>query len=158
MDSNEKTNLNKAQQQIEHLQQTIAIYKERLLELSTKLPKAELEAMLYKLGIKDIAEAPLNELNGNESTLSNGKLGKQRKWAGNVTKIDYSAIFRWRQVANWHEFDDSLDAFGVSQLLLANCAAEKQLVQPDEQQQQQQRRWQKQQPENGRAAVEFGFG
>ncbi|KAH8297289.1 hypothetical protein KR044_010157 [Drosophila immigrans] len=73
MDSNEKTNLNKAQQQIEHLQNTIAIYKERLRELSTKLPKAELDAMLYKLGIKDIVEAPANELNGNE-TLSNGKL------------------------------------------------------------------------------------
>ncbi|ALC41451.1 ced-6 [Drosophila busckii] len=73
MDSNEKTNLNKAQQQIEHLQQTIAIYKERLRELSNKLPKAELDAMLFKLGIKDITEAPSNELNGN-ATLSNGKL------------------------------------------------------------------------------------
>jgi len=75
MDSNEKTNLSKAQQQIEHLQQTIAIYKDRLQELSTKLPKAELDAMLFKLGIKDIVEEPLNELNGNETTLSNGKLG-----------------------------------------------------------------------------------
>ncbi|KAH8371617.1 hypothetical protein KR093_008277 [Drosophila rubida] len=77
MDSNEKTNLNKAQQQIEHLQNTIAIYKERLRELSTKLPKAELDAMLFKLGIKDIVEAPANELNGNE-TLSNGKLDEDK--------------------------------------------------------------------------------
>ncbi|XP_034101769.1 PTB domain-containing adapter protein ced-6 isoform X1 [Drosophila albomicans] len=77
MDSNEKTNLNKAQQQIEHLQNTIAIYKERLRELSNKLPKAELDAMLYKLGIKDIVEAPANELNGNE-TLSNGKLDEDK--------------------------------------------------------------------------------
>ncbi|KAH8407526.1 hypothetical protein KR222_004924 [Zaprionus bogoriensis] len=80
MDSNEKTNLNKAQQQIEHLQQTIAIYRERLRELSAKLPKAELDAMLFKLGIKDILEAPASEqLNGNaESTLSNGKLDEDK--------------------------------------------------------------------------------
>lgn len=78
MDSNEKTNLNKAQQQIEHLQQTIAIYKERLRELSAKLPKAELDAMLFKLGIKDIAEAPANEpINNGNETLSNGKLGRR---------------------------------------------------------------------------------
>lgn len=77
MDSNEKTNLNKAQQQIEHLQQTISIYKERLRELSNKLPKAELDAMLYKLGVKDIVEVPGQELNGTEQ-LSNGKLGKSR--------------------------------------------------------------------------------
>ncbi|EDW02388.1 GH21964 [Drosophila grimshawi] len=77
MDSNEKTNLNKAQQQIEHLQQTIAVYRDRLRELSAKLPKAELDAMLYKLGIKDIVEAPIQELNGNE-TLSNGKLDEDK--------------------------------------------------------------------------------
>lgn len=76
MDSTEKTNLSKAQQQIEHLQQTIAIYKERLRELSAKLPKAELDAMLYKLGIKDIVEAPSQELHNGNETLSNGKLGK----------------------------------------------------------------------------------
>lgn len=77
MDSNEKTNLNKAQQQIEHLQQTIAIYKERLRELSAKLPKSELDAMLFKLNIKDILEAPApNELTNGNETLSNGKLGK----------------------------------------------------------------------------------
>lgn len=78
MDSNEKTNLNKAQQQIEHLQQTIAIYKERLRELSAKLPKSELDAMLFKLNIKDILEAPApNELSNGNETLSNGKLGRQ---------------------------------------------------------------------------------
>lgn len=75
MDSNEKTNLHKAQQQIAHLQQTISIYKERLRELSNKLPKGELDAMLYKLGVKDIVEVPSQELNGTEQ-LSNGKLGK----------------------------------------------------------------------------------
>ncbi|EDW57144.1 PTB domain-containing adapter protein ced-6 [Drosophila virilis] len=78
MDSTEKTNLSKAQQQIEHLQQTIAIYKERLRELSAKLPKAELDAMLYKLGIKDIVEAPSQELHNGNETLSNGKLDEDK--------------------------------------------------------------------------------
>ncbi|XP_064548012.1 PTB domain-containing adapter protein ced-6 [Drosophila montana] len=78
MDSTEKTNLSKAQQQIEHLQQTIAIYKERLRELSAKLPKAELDAMLYKLNIKDIVEAPSQELHNGNETLSNGKLDEDK--------------------------------------------------------------------------------
>ncbi|XP_017866279.1 PREDICTED: PTB domain-containing adapter protein ced-6 [Drosophila arizonae] len=77
MDSNEKTNLHKAQQQIAHLQQTISIYKERLRELSNKLPKGELDAMLYKLGVKDIVEVPSQELNGTEQ-LSNGKLDEDK--------------------------------------------------------------------------------
>ncbi|EDW74719.1 uncharacterized protein Dwil_GK15827, isoform D [Drosophila willistoni] len=82
MDSTEKTNLSKAQQHIQHLQQTIAIYKERLHELSGKLPKAELDAMLFKLNIKDIAEEPPTSQiqNGLEATesLSNGKLDEDK--------------------------------------------------------------------------------
>ncbi|XP_002017766.2 PTB domain-containing adapter protein ced-6 isoform X1 [Drosophila persimilis] len=83
MDSTEKTNLSKAQQQINHLQQTVNQYKERLSELSAKLPKAELDAMLFKLGIKDILEAPpTNELqNGIDASgeaLSNGKLDEDK--------------------------------------------------------------------------------
>ncbi|KAH8252886.1 hypothetical protein KR032_002335, partial [Drosophila birchii] len=79
MDSTEKTNLNKAQQQINHLQQTVNAYQERLREVSAKLPKAELDALLFKMGIKDILEAPSTELqqNGIEvatEALSNGKL------------------------------------------------------------------------------------
>lgn len=80
MDSTEKTNLSKAQQQINHLQQTVNVYKERLREVSAKLPKAELDALLFNLGIKDILEAPTTEpQNGIEvasEALSNGKLGK----------------------------------------------------------------------------------
>lgn len=81
MDSTEKTNLSKAQQQINHLQQTVNAYKERLREVSAKLPKAELDALLFNMGIKDILEAPSTELqqNGIEvatEALSNGKLGK----------------------------------------------------------------------------------
>ncbi|XP_016968004.1 PTB domain-containing adapter protein ced-6 [Drosophila biarmipes] len=78
MDSTEKTNLSKAQQQIHHLQQTVNVYKERLREISAKLPKAELDALLFNLGIKDILEAPVTEpQNGVEvatEALSNGKL------------------------------------------------------------------------------------
>ncbi|KAH8321761.1 hypothetical protein KR067_000012, partial [Drosophila pandora] len=78
MESTEKTNLNKAQQQISLLQQTVNAYKERLREVSTKLPKSELDALLINLGIKDILEAPRTELpNGVEpasEALSNGKL------------------------------------------------------------------------------------
>jgi len=80
MDSTEKTNLTKAQQQINHLQQTVNVYKERLREISAKLPKAELDALLFNLGIKDILEAPVTEpQNGIEvasEALSNGKLGR----------------------------------------------------------------------------------
>jgi len=80
MDSTEKTNLSKAQQQINHLQQTVNVYKERLREISAKLPKAELDALLFNLGIKDILEAPVTEpQNGIEvasEALSNGKLGR----------------------------------------------------------------------------------
>ncbi|XP_022231852.1 PTB domain-containing adapter protein ced-6 isoform X2 [Drosophila obscura] len=83
MDSTEKTNLSKAQQQINHLQQTVSLYKERLSELSAKLPKAELDAMLFKLGIKDILEAPpsnelQNGIDASAEALSNGKLDEDK--------------------------------------------------------------------------------
>ncbi|KAI8040142.1 PTB domain-containing adapter protein ced-6 [Drosophila gunungcola] len=78
MEGTEKTNLSKAQQQINHLQQTVNAYKERLREISAKLPKAELDALLFNMGIKDVLEAPVTELpNGIEvatEALSNGKL------------------------------------------------------------------------------------
>ncbi|KAH8280352.1 hypothetical protein KR018_003190, partial [Drosophila ironensis] len=78
MESTEKTNLNKAQLQISLLQQTVNAYKERLREISAKLPKSELDAVLVNMGIKDILEAPSTELpNGVDAAteaLSNGKL------------------------------------------------------------------------------------
>ncbi|BFG03959.1 PTB domain-containing adapter protein ced-6 [Drosophila madeirensis] len=83
MDSTEKTNLSKAQQQINYLQQTVSLYKERLSELSSKLPKAELDAMLFKLGIKDILEVPpsselQNGIDTSGEALSNGKLDEDK--------------------------------------------------------------------------------
>lgn len=97
MESTEKTNLNKAQQQISLLQQTVNAYKERLREVSTKLPKSELDALLINLGIKDILEAPRTELpNGVEpasEALSNGKLGKFQKHINYfIKKLNYSLL------------------------------------------------------------------
>lgn len=68
----EKTDLGKAQQQNAELEKSLAIYKSRLRELSLKLPKSELDSMLFKMGIKDILELPAAE-NG---ALTNGNATK----------------------------------------------------------------------------------
>ncbi|XP_011205458.1 PTB domain-containing adapter protein ced-6 [Bactrocera dorsalis] len=72
INSVEKTDLGKAQQQNAELEKAIAIYKSRLRELSLKLPKSELDSMLFKMGIKDILDLPAAE-NG---ALTNGNATK----------------------------------------------------------------------------------
>lgn len=72
INSVEKTDLGKAQQQNTELEKALAIYKSRLRELSLKLPKSELDSMLFKMGIKDILELPAAE-NG---VLTNGNATK----------------------------------------------------------------------------------
>ncbi|XP_036330657.1 PTB domain-containing adapter protein ced-6 [Rhagoletis pomonella] len=72
MNNVEKTDLGKAQQQNAELEKALAIYKSRLRELSLKLPKSELDSMLFKMGIKDILDLPAAE-NG---ALTNGNATK----------------------------------------------------------------------------------
>ncbi|XP_067631149.1 PTB domain-containing adapter protein ced-6 [Eurosta solidaginis] len=72
MTSVEKTDLGKAQQQNAELEKSLAIYKSRLRELSLKLPKSELDTMLFKMGIKDILDLPATE----NAPLTNGNATK----------------------------------------------------------------------------------
>ncbi|XP_004520645.1 PTB domain-containing adapter protein ced-6 [Ceratitis capitata] len=80
INSVEKTDLGKAQQQNVELEKALAIYKSRLRELSLKLPKSELDAMLFKMGIKDILDLPapengaLTNGNGNKANMLEDKL------------------------------------------------------------------------------------
>ncbi|XP_037947840.1 PTB domain-containing adapter protein ced-6 [Teleopsis dalmanni] len=68
MNTTEKTELGKAQQQIADLEKTVTIYKNRLRELSTKISKADLDTLLFKMGIKDILEVS----NESSNPLANG--------------------------------------------------------------------------------------
>uniref|UniRef100_D3TPR4 Adaptor protein CED-6 n=1 Tax=Glossina morsitans morsitans TaxID=37546 RepID=D3TPR4_GLOMM len=54
----EKTELSKAQQQISDLEKIITIFKDRLNDLSKKVSKNDLDALLFKWAIKDILEVP----------------------------------------------------------------------------------------------------
>lgn len=65
--------MGKAQQQIQELERTVAVYKSRLRELSSKLAKGELESLLQQLGIQDILEVtPAAAAKKGVSTAVNG--------------------------------------------------------------------------------------
>lgn len=83
VNTTEKTELGKAQQQIADLEKTVNIYKNRLRELSQKLSKSDLDSYLFKQGIKDILEVPAQttttaSMNGGDmsnNNLTNGTNG-----------------------------------------------------------------------------------
>ncbi|KAI8119118.1 PTB domain-containing adapter protein ced-6 [Lucilia cuprina] len=78
----EKSELSKAQQQITDLEKIITIYKNRLRELALKIPKNEMDTYLFREGIKDIVEVPVSTTQSitagdstNSSALTNGTNG-----------------------------------------------------------------------------------
>lgn len=81
--STEKTDLGKAQQQISELEKNLTTYRNRLREVSLKLPKAELETLLFKMGIKDILELPQGE---NTAMITNGNSGTAKASTNNDTE------------------------------------------------------------------------
>uniref|UniRef100_A0A1A9WQJ9 PID domain-containing protein n=1 Tax=Glossina brevipalpis TaxID=37001 RepID=A0A1A9WQJ9_9MUSC len=68
----EKTELSKAQQQISDLEKIITTFKDRLSELSKKVSKNDLDALLFKWAVKDILEVPVTTSNEiiNDNTAS----------------------------------------------------------------------------------------
>lgn len=89
INSVEKTDLGKAQQQNAELEKALGIYKSRLCELSLKLPKSELESMLFKMGIKDILDLPEVE-NG---ALTNGNTTKANSKSSNTNSYQLKNTF-----------------------------------------------------------------
>lgn len=77
-DSAKGTELSKAQAQIKQLEGTVATYKLRLKEISDLVPKADLEKLLMRLGIRDICELS-QESNTNNVTDNNNVVNANKK-------------------------------------------------------------------------------
>lgn len=70
-DSEKSTELGALQAKNSSLEKTVAIYRQRLRELSENLPRGELELLMQRMGIKDLFEVPASvETNG--MALTNG--------------------------------------------------------------------------------------
>lgn len=83
INTTEKTELGKAQQQITDLEKIITIYKNRLRELALKIPKNDMDAYLFREGIKEIVEVhvataqtpTITAESTNSNSLTNGTNG-----------------------------------------------------------------------------------
>lgn len=55
-----------------NLEKTVAIYRQRLKELSDHIPRAELEQLMQRMGVKDLLEVPAALENHNNTSTTNG--------------------------------------------------------------------------------------
>lgn len=82
-DSGKQFEISKLQSHNKHLENTVAVYRQRLRDMSEIMPKSDLDRLLIRLGLRDICEVPpeigndpnANGINGSK-TPDLGKLNK----------------------------------------------------------------------------------
>lgn len=83
-DSEKTTEVSSLQAKNSQLEKTVSLYRQRLRELSEHIPRGELEQLLQRMGIRDVAEVPASLENGNgDQSMANGKGSLMRNSSSN---------------------------------------------------------------------------